>query len=87
MGEVDKLALAVLRCFIFLNVFQTNKDIIAQIVSASIAGDMILASAYARELPQYGLKVGLTNYAAGIFITFSCWVMSPEIVYFFSDWC
>ncbi|GJS73475.1 60S ribosomal protein L5-like protein [Tanacetum coccineum] len=42
----------------------TNKDIIAQIVSASIAGDMILASAYAHELPQYGLKVGLTNYAA-----------------------
>ncbi|XP_016472963.2 large ribosomal subunit protein uL18-like [Nicotiana tabacum] len=42
----------------------TNKDIIAQIVSASIAGDMILASAYARELPHYGLKVGLTNYAA-----------------------
>lgn len=42
----------------------TNKDIIAQIVSASIAGDMVLASAYARELPHYGLKVGLTNYAA-----------------------
>ncbi|KVI11544.1 Ribosomal protein L18/L5 [Cynara cardunculus var. scolymus] len=42
----------------------TNKDIIAQIVSASIAGDMILASAYAHELPHYGLKVGLTNYAA-----------------------
>ncbi|XP_031101223.1 60S ribosomal protein L5-like [Ipomoea triloba] len=42
----------------------TNKDIIAQIVSASIAGDMILASAYAHELPRYGLEVGLTNYAA-----------------------
>ncbi|KAM0940678.1 putative ribosomal protein L5 eukaryotic/L18 archaeal [Dioscorea sansibarensis] len=42
----------------------TNKDIIAQIVSASIAGDMILASAYAHELPHYGLEVGLTNYAA-----------------------
>lgn len=42
----------------------TNKDIIAQIVSASIAGDMVLASAYAHELPCYGLKVGLTNYAA-----------------------
>ncbi|KAH0661162.1 hypothetical protein AABB24_010335 [Solanum stoloniferum] len=42
----------------------TNKDIIAQIVSASIAGDMILASAYASELPHFGLKVGLTNYAA-----------------------
>jgi large subunit ribosomal protein L5e len=42
----------------------TNKDIIAQIVSASIAGDMIMASAYAHELPHYGLTVGLTNYAA-----------------------
>ncbi|KAI3678630.1 hypothetical protein L6452_37930 [Arctium lappa] len=42
----------------------TNKDIVAQIVSASIAGDMVLASAYAHELPRYGLKVGLTNYAA-----------------------
>ncbi|KAJ0977120.1 hypothetical protein J5N97_012594 [Dioscorea zingiberensis] len=42
----------------------TNKDIIAQIVSASIAGDMIVAAAYAHELPRYGLEVGLTNYAA-----------------------
>ncbi|KAF5942189.1 hypothetical protein HYC85_019831 [Camellia sinensis] len=42
----------------------TNKDIIAQIISASIAGDMVLASAYAHELPHYGLEVGLTNYAA-----------------------
>ncbi|KAF9619278.1 hypothetical protein IFM89_006465 [Coptis chinensis] len=42
----------------------TKKDIIAQIVSASIAGDMILTSAYAHELPRYGLDVGLTNYSA-----------------------
>ncbi|RAL43376.1 hypothetical protein DM860_012517 [Cuscuta australis] len=42
----------------------TNTDIITQIVSASIAGDMILASAYSHELPRYGLEVGLTNYAA-----------------------
>ncbi|KAK7275304.1 hypothetical protein RIF29_16416 [Crotalaria pallida] len=42
----------------------TNKDIIAQITSASIAGDNVLAAAYAHELPHYGLKVGLTNYAA-----------------------
>ncbi|XP_019414688.1 PREDICTED: 60S ribosomal protein L5-like isoform X2 [Lupinus angustifolius] len=42
----------------------TNKDIIAQITSASIAGDNILAAAYAHELPRYGLQVGLTNYAA-----------------------
>ncbi|VVA22319.1 PREDICTED: 60S ribosomal [Prunus dulcis] len=42
----------------------TNKDIVAQIVSASIAGDLVLAAAYAHELPSYGLEVGLTNYAA-----------------------
>ncbi|XP_052173868.1 60S ribosomal protein L5 [Diospyros lotus] len=42
----------------------TNKDIIAQVTSATIAGDVVLAAAYARELPCYGLEVGLTNYAA-----------------------
>ncbi|KAK9082774.1 hypothetical protein Scep_029245 [Stephania cephalantha] len=42
----------------------TNKDIIAQIVSASIAGDLVLAAAYSHELPRYGLEAGLTNYAA-----------------------
>ncbi|WVZ67858.1 hypothetical protein U9M48_016880 [Paspalum notatum var. saurae] len=39
-------------------------DIVAQIVSASIAGDFVLAAAYSHELPRYGLEVGLTNYAA-----------------------
>ncbi|XP_022758842.1 60S ribosomal protein L5-like [Durio zibethinus] len=42
----------------------SNKDIIAQVVHASIAGDIVLAAAYAHELPHYGLEVGLTNYAA-----------------------
>ncbi|KAI4368284.1 hypothetical protein MLD38_016859 [Melastoma candidum] len=42
----------------------TNKDIVAQIVSASITGDMVLAAAYSHELPRYGLEVGLSNYAA-----------------------
>ncbi|KAG4938090.1 hypothetical protein JHK86_044231 [Glycine max] len=42
----------------------SNKDIVAQIISASIAGDIVLAAAYAHELPRYGLEVGLTNYAA-----------------------
>ncbi|PRQ36561.1 putative ribosomal protein L5 eukaryotic/L18 archaeal [Rosa chinensis] len=42
----------------------TNKDIVAQIISATISGDLVLASAYAHELPRYGLEVGLTNYAA-----------------------
>ncbi|GAV86823.1 Ribosomal_L18p domain-containing protein/Ribosomal_L18_c domain-containing protein [Cephalotus follicularis] len=42
----------------------TNKDIVAQIISASITGDMVLAAAYSHELPHFGLEVGLTNYAA-----------------------
>nr|AFK39593.1 unknown [Lotus japonicus] len=42
----------------------TNKDIIAQIISSTIAGDIVLAAAYSHELPRYGLEVGLTNYAA-----------------------
>ncbi|KAK8940371.1 60S ribosomal protein L5 [Platanthera guangdongensis] len=42
----------------------SNKYIVAQIISATIAGDMVLTAAYSHELPHYGLEVGLTNYAA-----------------------
>merc|ERR1712050_607044 len=42
----------------------TNKDIICQIAYAKIEGDAIICAAYAHELPKYGGKVGLTNYAA-----------------------
>ncbi|GFU02018.1 60S ribosomal protein L5 [Nephila pilipes] len=42
----------------------TNKDIICQIAYARIEGDIIVCAAYAHELPNYGIKVGLTNYAA-----------------------
>jgi large subunit ribosomal protein L5e len=42
----------------------TNKDIIAQIVFARIAGDVVVTAANSRELPNYGIKYGLTNYAA-----------------------
>lgn len=52
-----------------LNKMQTNKDITAQIVSANVAGDTVLAAAYSQELPRYGLEVGLTNYAAGRYNT------------------
>ncbi|KAL6841495.1 hypothetical protein ACP4OV_028638 [Aristida adscensionis] len=50
--------------FVVRFMLQTNKDITAQIVSATITGDMVLAAAYSHELPRYGLEVGLTNYAA-----------------------
>uniref|UniRef100_A0A194ANG4 Large ribosomal subunit protein uL18 n=1 Tax=Pinctada fucata TaxID=50426 RepID=A0A194ANG4_PINFU len=42
----------------------TNKDIICQIAYARLEGDHILCAAYSHELPRYGIKVGLTNYAA-----------------------
>jgi large subunit ribosomal protein L5e len=42
----------------------TNKDIVAQIAYARIEGDVIVCAAYSHELPRYGVKVGLTNYAA-----------------------
>ncbi|TKR72355.1 hypothetical protein L596_019818 [Steinernema carpocapsae] len=42
----------------------TNKDIVAQIAYSRIEGDYVIASAYAHELPRYGIKAGLTNYAA-----------------------
>jgi len=42
----------------------TNKDIICQIAYAKIEGDHIVCAAYAHELPNYGVRVGLTNYAA-----------------------
>jgi large subunit ribosomal protein L5e len=42
----------------------TNRDIICQIFSADITHDVCMMAAYAHELPRYGVKVGLTNYAA-----------------------
>ena len=37
---------------------------ICQIVSSEVVGDKVLASAYSHELPRYGIKHGLTNWAA-----------------------
>jgi len=42
----------------------SNKDITCQIAYARLEGDKIVAAAYSHELPRYGVKVGLTNYAA-----------------------
>jgi len=42
----------------------TNRDIITQIVSADLTHDVVVAAAYSHELPRYGIKLGLTNYAA-----------------------
>jgi large subunit ribosomal protein L5e len=42
----------------------SNKNITCQIQYATIAGDIVVASAYSHELKEYGLKQGLTNYSA-----------------------
>lgn len=47
-----------------LVVRRSNRDVICQIVMAHINGDTVMCSAYSHELPRYGIKVGLTNYAA-----------------------
>lgn len=38
--------------------------LVVQIVYSRIEGDKVLCAAYSHELPNYGVKVGLTNYAA-----------------------
>eukprot|EP00043_Microstomoeca_roanoka_P020674 m.253663 g.253663 ORF g.253663 m.253663 type:complete len:353 (+) comp17268_c0_seq1:538-1596(+) len=47
-----------------LVVRRTNRDVIAQVVYSRIEGDYIMAAAYSHELKEYGIKTGLTNYAA-----------------------
>jgi large subunit ribosomal protein L5e len=42
----------------------TNRKIICQIVYATIIGDRTVCQAQSTELPNYGIKAGLTNYAA-----------------------
>jgi len=42
----------------------SNRDITCQIAYSRIEGDHIVCAAYSHELPKYGVKVGLTNYAA-----------------------
>jgi large subunit ribosomal protein L5e len=42
----------------------SNKDITCQIFSADMTHDVCLGSAYSHELKRYGIKLGLTNYAA-----------------------
>jgi len=42
----------------------SNKDICCQIAYAKLCGDIVVTAAYAHELPRYGIKTGLTNYAA-----------------------
>jgi large subunit ribosomal protein L5e len=52
--------------------FGIFRDIICQIVAAKIVGDEVLTAAYAHELPRYGIKLGLTNYAAAYCVGLLC---------------
>jgi len=47
-----------------LIVRSSNTDISCQIAYARLEGDIVICAAYSHELPRYGVKVGLTNYAA-----------------------
>lgn len=47
-----------------LVVRRTNKQIICQVVFATIQGDRVLCQANSKELTKYGVPVGHTNYAA-----------------------
>lgn len=47
-----------------LIVRRSNRDVTVQVAYSRIEGDHIVCSAYSHELPRYGIKVGLTNYAA-----------------------
>lgn len=41
-------------------------------MTAHLAGDKVLTAAYAHELPRYGIKNGLTNYAAAYCVGLLC---------------
>jgi len=42
----------------------TNTDVICQIIYSKIEGDYVLSAAHGHELPRYGVKAGLNNYAS-----------------------
>lgn len=42
----------------------SNTKVTTQVAYARIEGDVVIAAAYSHELPKYGVKVGLANYAA-----------------------
>merc|ERR1712216_427829 len=50
----------------------TNKDIICQVISSKIKGDVTHCAAYAHEPPRYGCSVGLTNYSAAYCVGLLC---------------
>jgi len=47
-----------------LIVRSTNRDVVCQVAYPRMSGDVVIAAAYSHELPKFGVKTGLTNYAA-----------------------
>lgn len=47
-----------------LCVRSTNSKVVCQIIYPTIAGDKVICQALSTELPKYGIKAGLTNFAA-----------------------
>lgn len=50
----------------------TNTDVVAQVIYSKIEGDHVMTAAYGHELPKYGVKVGLTNYASAYAVGLLC---------------
>jgi len=50
----------------------SNKNISCQVAYTTLAGDKICCHAYARELSNYGLTVGITNYSAAYCVGLLC---------------
>jgi large subunit ribosomal protein L5e len=42
----------------------SNRDVTCQVFSADMSHDVCFLAAYSHELPRYGVKIGLNNYAA-----------------------
>jgi len=42
----------------------SNTKVVCQVVKATLAGDVVVSAAYSTELPRFGVKFGLKNYAA-----------------------
>lgn len=51
-------------CYEYSNCSRRKNLPILQIAYSRIGGDVVVNSAYAHELPRFGVKSGLTNYAA-----------------------
>jgi large subunit ribosomal protein L5e len=53
----------------------TNRDIICQIVAADLTHDVVLAVAYAHELPRYGIKLGMYTHMKCHIINLHSWFL------------